>query len=69
MNTEKSRKSKFSFWYVLLLVPFITTLFPGMYAFDEPRLMGFPFFYWYQLAMILLSGVLTIIVYVKTKEK
>lgn len=67
MNGEKRQGSKFNYWYLLLIIPFITTLWPGLYAFDEPRLMGFPFFYWYQLAMVLVSGVLTAIVYVKTK--
>jgi hypothetical protein len=33
----------------------------------EPVLWGFPFFYWYQLLWVLISAVLTAIVYVKTK--
>ncbi len=67
MNEDKKAK-KFNAWYLLLIVPFIITLFPGMYAFDTPRLFGFPFFYWYQLLAVIISAALTAIVYVKTKE-
>ncbi len=67
MNEEKGQKARFNYWYLLLIIPFITTLFPGIYAFDAPRLAGFPFFYWYQLAMVLVSGILTAVVYFKTK--
>jgi hypothetical protein len=35
----------------------------------EPQLGGFPFFYWYQLAWVLISAVLTALVYFKTKPK
>lgn len=68
VEKEKSEKRKFNFWYLLLLVPFITTLWPGLYAYDEPRLFGFPFFYWYQLLMVVISALLTAVVYFKTKS-
>lgn len=67
MNEEKGHKSRFNYWYLLLIIPFIATLWPGIYAFDEPRFIGFPFFYWYQLAMVFVSAILTGIVYFKTK--
>lgn len=68
MKENQSPKKKFNAWYLLLIVPFIITLFPGMYAFDTPRLFGFPFYYWYQLVAVLISAALTGIVYAKTKE-
>ena len=46
-----------SWWNVLLLVPFIATLFPGLYNRMEPQLFGMPFFYWYQLAWTIGSGI------------
>lgn len=69
MKNEKTQKGKFNAWYLILLIPFIITLFPGLYAFDNPRLFGFPFFYWYQLVAVLVSAALTGIVYFKTKEE
>jgi hypothetical protein len=47
-----------AWWNVLLLIPFIATLFPGFYNQLDPRLFGMPFFYWYQLAWTIGSGVL-----------
>jgi len=68
MNEEHSQKKKFNYWYLLLLIPFITILWPGIYAFDEPRLFGIPFFYWYQMALVPISAILTAIVYFKSKD-
>jgi hypothetical protein len=34
----------------------------------DPQLWGFPFFYWYQLFWVLLSSVITALVYLKTKN-
>ena len=41
---------------------------PGFYARDDPELAGIPFFYWYQVAWILLSAIITAIVYRATPE-
>lgn len=41
---------------VLLLAPFVALLWVSSYAKDSPRLLGFPFFYWYQLLWVLLSA-------------
>ena len=43
---------------ILLVIPFIATLFPALYNSLEPRLFGMPFFYWYQLAWTIGSGLL-----------
>ena len=53
--------------WVLLLLPFIGLLWVPFYNFQEPALFGFPFFYWYQLLWVLISAVITALVYVKTK--
>ncbi len=37
-------------WFALLVLPFAALLLVPLYARDEPRLLGFPFFYWYQFA-------------------
>jgi hypothetical protein len=47
----------------LLLVPIVASLWVSFYNSVEPTFLGIPFFYWYQLAWVPLSGVLTGIVY------
>ena len=54
-------------WYWLLIVPYAATLFPQIYAKHDPQLFAMPFFYWYQLASIVLSAVVTCIVYLATR--
>ncbi len=44
--------------YLLLLVPFLAYLDPALYNHIEPRLFGFPFFYWYQLLMVPVTSLL-----------
>ena len=36
----------------LLLLPFIGLLWIPLYNFEEPYLLGLPFFYWYQFLWI-----------------
>ncbi|HYP63671.1 MAG TPA: DUF3311 domain-containing protein [Acidocella sp.] len=48
---------------VLLLVIFVAALAVPFYNRAEPSLFGFPFFYWYQLAVVLSASLLTWIVY------
>lgn len=55
-------------WYVLLLLPYIFLLWVPLYARESPDLFGFPFFYWYQFLWIILSALLTGLVYRKTRE-
>jgi hypothetical protein len=50
---------------VAIVIPLLTFLYNG----DEPRLFGFPRFYWMQLAFIGLGVACTVIVYRMTKRK
>jgi hypothetical protein len=43
----------------LLLMPFVALLWVSSYAKTEPRLLGFPFFFWYQLLWVFLSSAMT----------
>ena len=54
-------------WYWLLLVPLVGTLIPPIYNVADPRLIGIPFYYWYQMAWIPISVVCTIVVYRRTR--
>ena len=47
----------------LLLIPFIGLLWVPFYNDRGPELLGFPFFYWYQLAWVPLGSVVTWLVY------
>ncbi|MDQ6649384.1 MAG: DUF3311 domain-containing protein [Actinomycetota bacterium] len=49
-----------------MIAPYIGLLWLPFYAKREPQLFGFPFFYWYQFLWILISAVLTAVVYVLT---
>jgi Protein of unknown function (DUF3311) len=62
-------KSKgFSLWNLLLFLPAVGLAFPGLYARETPELFEVPFFYWYQVAWILLSAIITAVVYRATPE-
>jgi hypothetical protein len=63
-NTTPARRST---WRrlapLLLVVPFIGTLWVSSYASLTPELWGIPFFYWYQFLWIAIGALLTITVY------
>ncbi|MDR3084535.1 MAG: DUF3311 domain-containing protein [Streptomyces sp.] len=46
-----------------LVAPFVAMLWVGSYAKTDPAWIGIPFFYWYQMAWVLISTVLTVIAY------
>lgn len=48
---------------VCLVAPFVAMLWVGSYARTDPAFIGIPFFYWYQMAWVLISTVLTMIAY------
>ena len=52
-------------WYLLLVVPFAGLLYPPLYSRHDPTVLGFPFFYWYQLAWVPVTAALTFLVYKK----
>ena len=55
--------------WVLLLLPFVGLLWVPFYNFMEPALFGFPFFYWYQLAWVPVTALLTFTVYKKARAR
>jgi hypothetical protein len=54
-------------WYWLLVLPLLGTLIPPIYDSADPKLIGIPFFYWYQMLWILISVACTTAVYRKTR--
>jgi hypothetical protein len=55
-------------WNWLLLVPIVVPLLTPLFNAYEPRLFGFPMFYWLQFAFILVGVGTTSIVYQRTKS-
>ena len=55
--------------YLLLIVPFVATLLPWIYNRADPSLFGMPFFYWYQLAWVVITAGLLALVVVLTRER
>ncbi len=53
----------------VLVLPLIGLLLPGIYARATPELFGFPFFYWYQIAWVVITGVLTAVTYFISESK
>jgi hypothetical protein len=56
-------------WNWLLLVPLLLLVYPGLYSRSAPELFGFPFFYWYQFAVVIATAVLTGAVYLLTRNR
>jgi Protein of unknown function (DUF3311) len=54
---------------LLLILPFVGTLLPWIYNRGEPSLFGLPFFYWYQLAWVVITAALLGLVVYLTRER
>ncbi len=54
-------------WKLLLILPYVGLCFPGMYAQAAPSLWGFPFFYWYQFAWVIVASAVMGLVYRKLR--
>ncbi|HET6817559.1 MAG TPA: DUF3311 domain-containing protein [Mycobacteriales bacterium] len=67
--TRSASRPRNRWAYVLLLAPFIGTLWVSTYASRAPRLFGFPFFYWYQFAWVLAAAGITAFVYLVTTPR
>jgi len=68
MNRRNGEGAAWSWWYVLLLIPFIGLLWVPFYNSVEPVWAGIPYFYWYQLLWVLISSVITAVVYFATED-
>jgi len=63
---DTASQDRWSWWYVLFVVEAVAVLWPPFYNRVEPEWYGIPFFYWYQLLWVVISAVLTAIVYFAT---
>jgi hypothetical protein len=62
------RERTWSPWYLLLLLQLIPALWVPFYNAVEPSWNGIPFFYWFQMALVIASAALTAIVYFATER-
>jgi Protein of unknown function (DUF3311) len=65
-SPARPRRSSSGLWVlivVLLLPPVVLPLWVPLYDKTDPTLWGFPFFYWFQFALILMSAALTSIAF------
>jgi Protein of unknown function (DUF3311) len=42
--------------YLLLLIPCVLAVWAPLYNIDNPALFGIPFFYWFQMLLVLVSS-------------
>jgi hypothetical protein len=68
MSDQQGGRPAKSGWYALLLLQYVLALCVPYYNRVEPTLGGIPFFYWYQLLMVLVGAALTAIVYFVTER-
>jgi hypothetical protein len=57
------RRRGFRLSYLLLLIPYVAMMWVPFYNRVEPSVAGIPFFYWYQLAWIVLGAVVLLPAY------
>ena len=65
-KTPPAQKKRMSPWTLLLILPYLGLCFPQFYARATPALWGFPFFYWYQFAWVVLASLIMGLVYRKS---
>jgi hypothetical protein len=66
-STRSSRDRSPVNW--LLLVPLLLVIWPPLYNKADPQLFGIPFFYWFQLAVIPVGVLCTVLVYRATMRR
>ena len=64
---ERRSGLRFSAWNLLLLVPLLMLITPWFNS-DAPRLIGLPFFYWFQFLFVIVGVACVWIVYVMTRK-
>ena len=60
---SRPQRKRASWALILLIVPFIVLLWPPFYNFDQPEFIGIPFYYWFQLLWIIITAILTAVLF------
>ena len=67
-QTKSAPRGHSSAWHWLLVIPIVVPLLVFLFNAKDPYFLGFPRFYWLQLAFILLSVATTLVVYFLTRS-
>nr|HET6901526.1 DUF3311 domain-containing protein [Ktedonobacteraceae bacterium] len=60
---SRPQRRRASWALILLIVPFIVLLWPPFYNYTQPEFIGIPFYYWFQLLWIIITAILTAVLY------
>jgi len=69
-SATPTRRRSTGLWVVIILIlipPVVIPLWVPLYDKTDPTLWGFPFFYWFQFALIVGSAILTIVAYLLSR--
>ncbi len=58
VHTQMSRKGAYLVAGILMIIPFFAYIVLPLYDKVDPKLVGVPFFYWYQTLWLALSAIL-----------
>ncbi len=68
-GTPQARRRERSRWYLLLPVAIVIPLLTPLYNRISPQLLGLPFFYWCQMAFVVMAASVTGIVQLATRRR
>ena len=60
---EQPSRLKRIVWYVILFLPFFAAICVPLYNRIEPSFYGIPFFYWFQVVLIVVAALVTAAAY------
>ena len=64
MTSKKAKSGWLRYWpRLLLVIPLVVVMWVPFYNRLEPALGGVPFFFWYQLACVLIGAAVVLVVY------
>lgn len=52
-----------NWWYLLFIILALVTLWVPLYNQTGPTFIGIPFFYWFQLLLVVIGAAVTAVVY------
>ena len=67
-DQKSGQRPAWSWWYLLFAIQFLAVIWPPFFNKAEPSWIGIPFFYWYQMACVVVGAIFTAIVYFATEE-
>jgi hypothetical protein len=68
MSDVPKKRGGWRWWYLLFVIQIAVILWPPLYNRAEPTVMGVPFFYWFQMLWVIVSAVITAVVYFATTD-